>query len=225
MASDPRIRASDADRDRAAEALREHHATGRLSMEEFQDRLDRVYAAKTLGELDELMADLPAIDLYQLPIPAGQRFVPPRPPATRAHGRMSTDWRAAWASWACVSLICLVIWLLALGSSGAAGFWPLWVIAPWGAAMLAGWVVQVGTARAGTTAGSARSRGTSGGHGATSARNADARPATPTAARPAIRRRRRAAGPARPGRRRTGGPVSLGALQPGPAAGGRKDSR
>ncbi len=142
MPSDPRIRASDADRDRAAEALREHHATGRLSMEEFQDRLDRVYAAKTLGELDELMVDLPAIDLYQLPIPAGQRFVPPRPPATRAHGRMSTEWRAAWASWAGVSLICLVVWLLALGSSGAAGFWPLWVIAPWGAAMLAGWVVH-----------------------------------------------------------------------------------
>ena len=106
MGSDPRIRASDADRDRAAEALREHHATGRLSVEEFQDRLDRVYAAKTLGELDELMADLPAIDLYQLPIPAGQRFVPPpRPPAPRSHGRMSPVWRAAWASWASVSLL------------------------------------------------------------------------------------------------------------------------
>ncbi len=53
MPSDPRIRASDADRDRAAEALREHHATGRLTVEEFQERLDRVYAAKTLGELDD----------------------------------------------------------------------------------------------------------------------------------------------------------------------------
>jgi hypothetical protein len=146
MGSDPRIRASDADRDRAAEALREHHATGRLSVEEFQDRLDRVYAAKTLGELDELMADLPAIDLYQLPIPAGQRFTPPGPLAPRSHGRMSTAWRAAWASWASVSLLCTVIWLITVGvsSSGNAYFWPIWVIGPWGAVILAGWIFGAG---------------------------------------------------------------------------------
>ena len=67
MASDPKIRASDADRDRTAALLREHLAAGRLDAEEFQERLDAAYAAKTLGELDELMADLPAIDPYQLP--------------------------------------------------------------------------------------------------------------------------------------------------------------
>ena len=67
MASDPRIRASDADRDRTAALLREHHAAGRLTAEEFNERLDKAYAAKTLGELDELLADLPAIDLYKLP--------------------------------------------------------------------------------------------------------------------------------------------------------------
>ena len=59
MASDPRIRASDADRDRTAALLREHHAAGRLTAEEFNERLDKAYAAKTLGELDELLADLP----------------------------------------------------------------------------------------------------------------------------------------------------------------------
>ena len=47
--------------------LREHHAAGRLTVEEFNERLDKAYAAKTLGELDELMSDLPAIDLYRLP--------------------------------------------------------------------------------------------------------------------------------------------------------------
>ena len=51
MASDPRIRASDADRDRTAALLREHHAAGRLTAEEFNERLDKAYAAKTLGEL------------------------------------------------------------------------------------------------------------------------------------------------------------------------------
>ena len=67
MAADPRIRASDEDRERAVTLLREHHAAGRLTAEEFNERLDKAYAAKTLGDLDELMSDLPAIDLYRLP--------------------------------------------------------------------------------------------------------------------------------------------------------------
>ncbi len=67
MPSNPKIRASDSDRDRTAALLREHHAAGRLTAEEFHERLDQAYAAKTLGELDELLSDLPAIDLYQLP--------------------------------------------------------------------------------------------------------------------------------------------------------------
>jgi Domain of unknown function (DUF1707) len=70
---DPRIRASDADRDRIAALLREHHAAGRLTSAEFNDRLDRAMDATTLGELDELMADLPAIDLYELPDAALRR--------------------------------------------------------------------------------------------------------------------------------------------------------
>jgi hypothetical protein len=67
MPSDPKLRASDADRERTAALLREHLAAGRLTAEEFQERLDAAYAAKTLGQLDELLADLPAIDLYELP--------------------------------------------------------------------------------------------------------------------------------------------------------------
>jgi Domain of unknown function (DUF1707) len=64
---DPRIRASDADRTRVASMLREHHAEGRLTAEEFHDRMDKALDATTIGELDELMADLPSIDLYKLP--------------------------------------------------------------------------------------------------------------------------------------------------------------
>ena len=41
MASDARTRASDADRDRTAAALREHLAAGRLTAEEFDERLDK----------------------------------------------------------------------------------------------------------------------------------------------------------------------------------------
>ena len=140
MASDPRIRAADADRDRVAATLREHHAAGRLTMEEFQERLDGAYAAKTLGELDALLADLPAIDLYQLPIPASQ---PPAPPARpRLPGtveRTGVVWRAAWASWASVSMILVVIWLIAGGGYP----WFAWPVGIWGAAMAARWIFGV----------------------------------------------------------------------------------
>ncbi|MBV9095993.1 MAG: DUF1707 domain-containing protein [Streptosporangiaceae bacterium] len=61
------MRASDADRDRAAALLSEHHAAGRLTAGEFTERLDKALAARTHGEIDELLADLPAIDLYRLP--------------------------------------------------------------------------------------------------------------------------------------------------------------
>ncbi|MFI0940755.1 DUF1707 domain-containing protein [Streptomyces sp. NPDC021020] len=54
------LRASDADRDRIADILREALAEGRLDSAEHSERLDHVYAAKTMGELEPLVADLPA---------------------------------------------------------------------------------------------------------------------------------------------------------------------
>jgi len=59
---DPNLRAADADRERIAERLRKSHAEGRLDMTEFQERLERCYEAKTLGQLGELVRDLPRQD-------------------------------------------------------------------------------------------------------------------------------------------------------------------
>jgi hypothetical protein len=67
VAGDPRIRASDADRDRTATLLGKHHAAGRLNSAEFNERMEQAMDAGTLAELDELLADLPAIDIYDLP--------------------------------------------------------------------------------------------------------------------------------------------------------------
>ncbi|MFD8692462.1 DUF1707 domain-containing protein [Streptomyces sp. NPDC059651] len=53
------IRASDADRDRIADILREAMAEGRLTAEEHAERVDSVYRAKTVGELEPLVRDLP----------------------------------------------------------------------------------------------------------------------------------------------------------------------
>jgi Domain of unknown function (DUF1707) len=58
----PDLRAGDADREQIAERLRKSHAEGRLDLAEFQQRLERCYEAKTVGELDELVIDLPQQD-------------------------------------------------------------------------------------------------------------------------------------------------------------------
>nr|WP_205616030.1 DUF1707 domain-containing protein [Streptomyces harenosi] len=54
------MRASDADRDRIADMLREALAEGRLTAEEHAERVEGVLAAKTVGELDVFVRDLPA---------------------------------------------------------------------------------------------------------------------------------------------------------------------
>ena len=53
------VRASDADRERTMEALREHTAAGRLTLDEFADRAAVVVEARTLEQLHATVADLP----------------------------------------------------------------------------------------------------------------------------------------------------------------------
>jgi hypothetical protein len=145
MASDPNlIRASDQDRDRVANVLREHHAVGRLDADEFSERLDKAFAAKTMGDLEALTADLPAVDPYPLPTSSmGHHHSDAGLPATvmgamsRGHGRFSPAWQAAWGSWLGTALLLIVIWAL----TGAGYPWPLWVIGPWGAVMAGRWLV------------------------------------------------------------------------------------
>jgi hypothetical protein len=57
--TDAILRASDAERDAMAQALRRHHAEGRIDTDELSDRINRCYRARTRGELDALLADLP----------------------------------------------------------------------------------------------------------------------------------------------------------------------
>jgi hypothetical protein len=55
----PAVRASDADREEAITALREHCAAGRLTLEEFSARADEAYAATTVEELERVQRELP----------------------------------------------------------------------------------------------------------------------------------------------------------------------
>src|SRR5436189_3284802 len=58
---DPDMRASDEDRERVAQLLRDSAGDGRLDMDELSERLDRVYASRTFGELSTLTKDLPVV--------------------------------------------------------------------------------------------------------------------------------------------------------------------
>jgi hypothetical protein len=69
-----RLRASDADRDRVADQLREALAEGRLTPEEHSERIDQVYSARTYAELAPLLEDLPATGA-----PTPQPQAPPLP--------------------------------------------------------------------------------------------------------------------------------------------------
>ena len=60
MSEPPALRASDADRERTVVLLREHSVDGRLTLEEFTERMSSAYEAHTGEELDELLRDLPA---------------------------------------------------------------------------------------------------------------------------------------------------------------------
>jgi hypothetical protein len=53
------LRASDDDRHRVVDALQRHTQAGRLTLDEFSDRVGDVYAARTLGELAAVTRDLP----------------------------------------------------------------------------------------------------------------------------------------------------------------------
>ena len=53
------MRASNTDRERVAKILHDAMAEGRLTVSELEERLDKVYAAKTFGELEPLLRDLP----------------------------------------------------------------------------------------------------------------------------------------------------------------------
>jgi hypothetical protein len=64
------LRASDADRESVANVLREAAGDGRLTMDELDERLDAVYAAKTYAELEPITHDLPAAGAAPAPAPS-----------------------------------------------------------------------------------------------------------------------------------------------------------
>jgi hypothetical protein len=108
-------RVGDADRNRTADLLKEAHAAGYLTLEETDERLGTALAARTRGELDRLVADLP---------PEWRASQQPAPPAARApRQRPAFPPEAVWL----VPLLVVVAGLLTLAvlTRGIFFPWPL----------------------------------------------------------------------------------------------------
>jgi hypothetical protein len=102
----PDLLVTDADRARVAGELRGHFETGRLTLEEFQERLDEAHTARTESQLQHALRQLPSAKL----------------PSVRPRDRR---WRSLALQYAVVNLAAILVWLF----GGAHGdFWPKWVL-------------------------------------------------------------------------------------------------
>lgn len=130
---EPHMRAADHDRASVAEALGRHMADGRLTVEEYEERVGRAYAARTYGELAELTVDLPS---SAVPAAHAAARPAPAPPPGRGY-RGPAVYRGPWGSWRFVALVVLAIWLAtSIAAGGLIYFWPFWVLVPWGFVLL-----------------------------------------------------------------------------------------
>lgn len=124
-------RASDAERERAVAALNHHYVDGRLTTEEFSDRADTAYAARTLADLERLFDDLPR--LGELPaVREAAGTVDSTRPADAGRPPRRTRPPAGVLVAALVGAV--VLGAMAFGDVGdrdGPGFFPLWPLLLW----------------------------------------------------------------------------------------------
>jgi hypothetical protein len=94
MATQRSLRIGDAEREATAAELREHFAAGRLTLEEFNQRLDAVFAAKTQADLTRITRDLPHVRSGGTPLPSART----RPGPLLASGPVASGAVAGWVS-------------------------------------------------------------------------------------------------------------------------------
>jgi DUF1707 SHOCT-like domain len=137
------LRAADSDRAKVADRLRIALDEGRLNLGEYDERLQQAYAAKTYGELDKLLADLPAVTPPERSQVVPRRAASPETATAPARSGASPAemrrWLAGvWGAWLIAVLVNVVIWAaVSLGNGEMIYFWPVWVGGPWGAVLLA----------------------------------------------------------------------------------------
>jgi hypothetical protein len=107
---DPDMRVSQAERDEVVTELARHFADGRLTVEEYEERIEAALAARTGHDLAPLLADLPA------PEPPA-----PRRPVANPSGRPA---RPAWPSARTIAIAAVIVLAIATGP------WALWLLWP-----------------------------------------------------------------------------------------------
>jgi hypothetical protein len=132
-ASRAALRAGDADRKHAAALLRRHLDDGRLTVEEFTERLEGASTARTFGDLAHALRELPDL-------PAAPPAEPPPPDVSAAVPADQAE-RTALTRHLVVYLLAngllVLMWLLSGAVRGDLGpFWPAWILLLWGIAPL-----------------------------------------------------------------------------------------
>lgn len=140
MGDQQTMRASDRDRQQVVERLRSALEDGRLTMEEYVDRMEVAYQAVTYGDLAPLCADLPASS----PVIAGPETAAraPAPPAVFCRvgflAGLPAVLKVLWTIWLAAVSINVVVWALVSSTGGHLAYpWPVWVAGPYGAALFA----------------------------------------------------------------------------------------
>lgn len=116
MAEPHGLRVGDAEREAVAASLREHYAHGRLTLEEFQQRIDAAFAAKTDLDLARITRDLPAIPGPAGPGQPGQSWQRQwQPPRQGPMPRPRIVWPLAMLIWLTILVLMLPVMLLTRG--------------------------------------------------------------------------------------------------------------
>ena len=114
-------RAGDRDRQKTATRLGQALAQGYLQLDEYDQRVQKVFQTHAAGELTDLLADLPLDRI--------RRADPRRRAARAAAARMGV--RIHFAAYLAMTVIVLAVWAALAGTTattGAAYFWPVWPI-------------------------------------------------------------------------------------------------
>ena len=114
---DPDLRVSQADRDEVVAVLAGHFADGRLTVEEYEERVETAFAARTGRDLEPLLTDLPAAD-------------PPPAPARTHRRRARSSLRVPLVPVRPVAVAAVIVLAIAIGP------WALWLL--WPALVLTG---------------------------------------------------------------------------------------
>ncbi|KEI45960.1 DUF1707 SHOCT-like domain-containing protein [Saccharopolyspora rectivirgula] len=128
------FRAGDADREAVAGRLRMAFDEGRLTLTEYDERLQAAYSAMTLGELAKLTADLPESSKAVVDESASRSA-----PVKKEEGKALPAWAGKeWRDWAGATVVMVAIWVVTSVVSGSLlPFWPLIPSGIWAAVLVA----------------------------------------------------------------------------------------